>query len=225
MESTSKRKSAGKAAANAEPRIVEAYIDYLLANGHQPPSVFKFAQDVGIKESDFYDRFGSFEGVERAIWRSYFERTLQRLLSDGQYALFSMREKLLAFYYTLFEELKLNRSFAMHQLQRQRELRLVPGYLKDFKAAFESYVSNLLAEGKGSGEIASRPYLDQTYPRMFWLQMGFLLLFWKEDQSAGFERTDAAVEKSVNLAFDLVSKGAVDTAFDLAKFLFQSKIK
>ena len=53
----------------------------------------------------------------------------------------------------------------------------------------------------------------------------FLLLFWKDDESPGFEKTDAAVEKSVNLAFDLIGKGAVDSFIDFAKFLYQSKSK
>jgi hypothetical protein len=60
---------------------------------------------------------------------------------------------------------------------------------------------------------------------MFWIQIGFLLMFWKADNSRAFEQTDAAIEKSVNLAFDLIGKGAVDTAFDFAKFLFQIKVK
>ena len=55
--------------------------------------------------------------------------------------------------------------------------------------------------------------------------MSFLLLFWRDDDSAGFEKTDAFVEKSVNLAFDLIGKGALDSAIDFAKFLYQSKMK
>jgi hypothetical protein len=55
------------------------------------------------------------------------------------------------------------------------------------------------------------------------MHLGFLLLFWRDDESAGFEKTDAAIEKSVNLAFDLIGKGAVDSAFDFAKFLYQAK--
>ena len=79
--------------------------------------------------------------------------------------------------------------------------------------------------GKGNGEIATRPVLDKRYPQLFWLHLGFILIFWKEDSSAGFEKTDAAIEKSVNLAFDLIGKGAVDTAIDFGKFLYQNKIK
>ena len=51
------------------------------------------------------------------------------------------------------------------------------------------------------------------------------MLFWKEDNSPGFEKTDAAIEKSVNLAFDLIGKGAVDSAIDFAKFMYQNKMK
>ncbi len=226
MESTSARKTSKKGAAiPPESRIQLAYVDYILMNGQRPPSVFKFTHDIGIKESGFYDHFGSFEGVERSVWKDFFERTLQRLLGDNAYSAFSIREKLLAFYYTLFEELKLNRSFAVFQLNQRPKAELVPGFLKDFKGAFDSYIGNLLTEGKASGEIANRPYMDKTYPRLFWVQLGFLLMFWKDDQSPAFQQTDAAVEKSVNLAFDLIGKGAVDTAFDFAKFLFQTRVK
>jgi hypothetical protein len=67
--------------------------------------------------------------------------------------------------------------------------------------------------------------LDKRYPQLFWIHMGFMLIFWKDDGSPGFESTDAAIEKSVNLAFDLIGKGAVDTAIDFAKFLYQNKMK
>lgn len=226
MEPTSTPKRGKKATGIApEMQIRLSYTEHLLNHGERPPSVFRFAHDVGISESDFYERFGSFEGIERAVWKDFFERTLQRLLSDSSYATFSIREKLLAFYYTLFEELRANRSFAILQLERRPKGQIVPGFLKDFKAAFESYIGNLLTEGKGGGEIANRPFMDQTYPKFFWVQMAFLLMFWKDDQSPAFEQTDAAIEKAVNLSFDLIGKGAVDTAFDFAKFLFQTKVK
>jgi hypothetical protein len=226
METTSSRKANKKSAIIApESRIQLAYIDYLLNHGQRPPSVFKFAQDLGIKEEDFYSHFGSFDGLERSIWKGFIERSILRLQTDNAYSGFSVREKVLAFYYTFFEDLKLSRSFVLLRLDRQPKLELVPGFLKDFKAVYESHVENLLSEGKAKGEIANRPYLESAYPKMFWVQIAFLLTFWKQDNSAAFEQTDAAIEKSVNLAFDLIGKGAVDTAFDFAKFLFQTKVK
>jgi len=225
METTSRKANKKSATTAAEARIELAYKEYLLNHGERPPSVYKFSHDLGLKEADFYNHFGSFDGLERFIWKGFIDKTLQRLKADKSYSTFSIREKLLAFYYTFFEDLRANRSLVLLYLDRQPKIELVPEFLKDFKAAFESYVESLLQEGKGKGEIANRPYVDNTYPQLFSMQMGFLLVFWKKDNSAGFEHTDAAIEKSVNLAFDLIGKGAVDTAFDFAKFLFQTNVK
>jgi hypothetical protein len=43
--------------------------------------------------------------------------------------------------------------------------------------------------------------------------------FHVKDTSARYERSDAYVEKSVNLAFDLLRTQAIDSAFDLLRFL------
>lgn len=225
METTPRKANKKGATIAPEIKLRTAYIDYMLMHGQRPASVFKFCLDLGIREDDFYSHFGSFEGLERQIWKGFIERTILRLNTDEAYITFSIREKILAFYYTFFEDLKSNRSFVLLQLERHTKLELVPGFLKDFKSAYGFYVESLLTEGKGTGEIAKRPYLDRQYPQLFWMHMGFLLMFWKDDNSASFEQTDAAIEKSVNLAFDLIEKGAVDTAFDFAKFLYQTKVK
>jgi hypothetical protein len=216
----STKKSGSKTSA---AKIESAYIEYLLTEGKQPASVFKFCLDLGVKESDFYTQFGSFEAIESKIWKNFVDQTVLRLQSDKSFHSFSVREKILSFYYTLFEELKANRSFVLFQLQPFRKIELVPSYLKEFKKSFTSFFEVILNEGKGSGEVAPRPYLDKRYPQLFWIHLGFILLFWKEDTSADFEKTDAAIEKSLNLAFDLIGKGALDSAIDFAKFMFQTK--
>lgn len=226
MEKTSSPKASKKSASiGPEEHIEGAYIGHLLNNGQRPPSVFKFSRELGIKEDDFYKLFGSFDGVERSIWKRFFNETIMRLESDNTFSGFSVREKILAFYYTFFEDLRSKRSFVLLQLDNHPKLDLMPEFLKDFRAAYENWIGALMAQGKETGEIANRPYLEKTYPKMFWLQMGFLLVFWKKDNSPAFEQTDAAVEKSVNLSFDLIEKGAVDTAFDFAKFMVQTRTK
>ena len=76
-----------------------------------------------------------------------------------------------------------------------------------FKESFKEWITSVLNEGKSSGEIAKRPYLDQRYDMIFWMHFVFVLQFWVHDESIGFEKTDAAIEKSVNLAFDLIAVG------------------
>lgn len=225
METTKKTRTSrgNKTTSASTDKIQSAYVDHLLTEGKQPTSVYKFCLDLGIKEEAFYSRFGSFDAIEKDIWAGFIGKAVSRLQSDKTFASFTSREKILSFYFGLFEELKNHRSFAIHQLGTFRKPELTPTYLKDFKKTFDGFISSALNEGKTRGEIGSRLYLDKLYPQLFWMHMGFLLLFWREDESAGFEKTDAAIEKSVNLAFDLIGKGAVDSAFDFAKFLYQSK--
>lgn len=209
----------------SEEKIRSSYIEFLLTQGKRPASVYKFCLDLGIKEDAFYDYVGSFEGLEKHIWKGFIEKTISRLKTDSSFKGFTAREKILAFYYTLLEELKQNRSYVLFQLENSKKPELIPEYIKGFKTEFESFFETTLNEGKGKGEVANRPVLDKRYPQLFWLHMAFILLFWKEDGSAGFEKTDAAIEKSVNLAFDLIGKGAVDSAIDFVKFLYQNKVK
>ena len=223
METTKKSaRKTTKSSASVE-KIRSAYTEYLLTEGKQPASVYKFCIDLGIREEEFYGFFGSFDAVERDIWNGFITKATTRLRGDKTFASFTSREKILSFYYTLFEELKNNRSFVLRQLGTFRKPEIIPSFLKSFKQTFDEFVDSVLNQGKSNGEIATRPYLDKVYPQLFWMHLGFLLLYWRDDDSAEFEKTDAAVEKSVNLAFDLIGKGAVDTALDFAKFLYQSK--
>src|SRR5690349_10555091 len=103
METTKKspKKSARK---SSDLKIESAYVEYLLTEGKQPASVFKFCLDLGIKESEFYTQFGSFDAIESKIWKAFIDKTITRLRGDKSFSSFSVREKVLAFYFTLFEE-------------------------------------------------------------------------------------------------------------------------
>ncbi|HTF20303.1 MAG TPA: TetR family transcriptional regulator C-terminal domain-containing protein [Chryseolinea sp.] len=216
------KKSSKKSAGASAAELRTAYMEYLLTNGKRPASVFKFCQDLGIPEETFYAYAGSFDGLEQHIWTSFIDHVVGRLQPDTEFASFSSRDKILTFYYALLEELKRNRSFVLLQTDNLSRPAIVPPHLKGFKASFERFIENILNLGKDRGEVATRPIIDKRYPKLFWLHMGFILTFWKNDNSADFEKTDAAVEKSVNLAFDLLGKGAVDSAIDFGKFLYQT---
>jgi hypothetical protein len=215
------RKKASKGPSTTS--ILEAYKQHLLVHGSAPASVYTFCVDLGITENDFYNQYGSFEAVDREIWKNYVTSTIQRLTSDEGFRDFSAREKLLTFYFSLVELLKTDRSYVLLCLHKHTQPVSLPSFLKDFKLSFEVFIESLLREGLERKEIAPRPLLDKTYPTLFWMHMSLLLLYWKDDTSKSFESTDAFIEKSVNLAFELIGKGALDSAIDMMKFLYQSK--
>lgn len=221
METSNKAKKK-KAAGTAAENIEKTYREFVLREGKKPASVFSFCKELGMEESEFYNHFGSLEAIDKAIWQRYITTTRQRLEADETFATFTTREKILTFYFTLAEILKGERSFVLHHLNGWKNPGVMPTFLKGFKSSFDEWIKTVIAAGVQSGEIAKRPYIDDRYHVLFWLHLLFILQFWAHDESAGFEKTDAAIEKSVNLAFDLIGKGIMDNAIDFGKFLYQT---
>lgn len=213
-------------------KIRKSYTEYVLENGKQPTSVFQFTKKLKLPEADFYKEYASFDAIEADIWLTFFTEARATIEADTTYQGYSVREKLLAFYYTWIELLKAQRSFVVYSAGRLRaELKprspLDRGprsrTLEPFKEAFFDYIRDLLAEGRESKEVEPRPFITDHYPDAIWGQTLFLLDFWVRDVSKNFEKTDTAIEKTVNTAFDLIGRSPLDTLFDLAKFMYQNK--
>lgn len=217
--------AAKKPRAKADPakKIKEAYINYVLENGSKPASIFKFVKELKIKETLFYDHFNSFENIERAIWGDMFSETIMAIKSEGVYDEYSSREKLLAFFYTWIETLKSQRSFILQSVQKGMKPEFTPYYLEGVKEGFKEWIAEVLLEAKETEEVLVRPIVSDRYDDAIWLQFLFVLGFWIKDDTKGFEKTDAAIEKSVNLAFDLMGRGPLDAMLDFGKFLFQNR--
>lgn len=206
-------------------RIKQAYLDYVLRKGRQPQSVFKLTQKLSLPEQDFYRFYATFDAIDRELWADFGREARATAAKEPVWEQYGAREKLLAFYYTLLEILKRNRSYALNALHRSLSKMpgLTPRVLDDFRQEFEQFVGDILREGRRTEEVADRPLLQNRYPRAFWQQALFVLSFFAKDDSINFERTDAAVEKAVTLSFDLVGRNTLDSALDLARFLVQSR--
>jgi hypothetical protein len=49
--------------------------------------------------------------------------------------------------------------------------------------------------------------------------------FWLDDESAGFEKTDLFIEKSIRATFDVLAISPLESVIDFVKFLFKEKVK
>ena len=54
-----------------------------------------------------------------------------------------------------------------------------------------------------------------------WVQFVFLLKFWMNDRSPGFEKTDMAIENSVTTIFKIYDNGSLEKILDFGKFLYK----
>ncbi len=202
--------------------IQAAYIDYVLTEGREPKSVYLFAKNNEMTEEEFYRFFGSFEAVEQNIWAEFARKTITEIKTQEVWPEYSAREKALSFFYSFFELLKGSRSFAIYSLTKHQQGMGSPRVLDTLKTLVENFADDIIKQGLESNELADRKFFTSRYKDAFWLQFGFVLKFWASDNSAGFEKTDEAIEKGVNVTFDLFQRSPVDNLLDYGKFLFKN---
>lgn len=158
--------------------------------------------------------------LERNIWKEYAELTLEQCVEDAAFGEYIAREKMLAYIFALLNNIASDEP----KIQQQLPNRLAwwnNKILKDFKLEYFSFVKVLIEEGQERGEIQKRPFIYNIYPELFWATLLSILSFWVNDKSEYKEQTDIAVEKWVNLLFDTLAPNAIDSALDLAQFIFK----
>jgi AcrR family transcriptional regulator len=178
-------------------------------------------QHLQIEEQAFYTYFASVEALEKAIWLNFFTDTYTSITNEEVYEGYTVREKLLSFYYTWLEVLKANRSYIKFVYRCTHVLDFQPSHLQDMQTAFLGYAKQLLAEAQMTEEFAERMFIQDVYPTILWLQAQSVLRYWIKDKSANFEKTDAYIEKNVNFTCDAFSRSFLDSAFEYLKFTFQ----
>lgn len=204
---------------NLREKIQKRFISYLLTHKKTPSSVFSFMEELNEPESAFYEHFSSFADLERKIWEDFATSTLERMKSEAAYTEYSNREKLLSFCFTLIEVLKPHRSYAVGVLTAKKPG--VPATLKGFREKLKGFADDLVNASLDTGEMHNRPFISDRYADLVWLEVLSVMKFWAKDQSTAFERTDAFVEKTVNLFFDLLAKTPLDSAIDLLRFMIR----
>jgi hypothetical protein len=199
--------------------IKKAYIDYVLTEGEEPKSVYIFAKKNKMTEAEFYKHFGSFKALEQNIWAGVAQKTLAEIKEQEVWGGYSAREKALSFFYAFFELLKQQRSFAVYSVKKQPKSLSTPPVFAELRELFENFCTEILNEGLESGELSDRKFFSKRYKDALWVQFGFVLHFWINDSSVGFEKTDEAIEKGVNVTFDLFQRSPIDNLFEYGKFL------
>jgi hypothetical protein len=200
-------------------QIQDAYIDYVLTNNERPKSVYNFAKKLKMTEAEFYNSYASFSAIEKTIWADLTITAIGSVKEQEVWPQYSSREKILSFFYSYMELLKSRRSFVLYTLKQHGKKICTPDALTDARAIFENFAEDVINDGLDSGELADRKFLSKRYKDALWVQFAFIINFWMDDDSNGFEKTDEAIEKGINLSFDLFQRSPLDNLFEYGKFL------
>jgi AcrR family transcriptional regulator len=198
--------------------ILEAFASHWSEEGHPPRSVARFCKGLGINEVLFFKHFPSFHAVEKAFWRHWIAEVITAVADGDDWQVFSARERYLAFLFALTQSATERRSLLLERFHDISPL-AHPGALEGMRTEFLDFARGLLEHGMEEGEIADRRGLNNLYPGILYVHLRWVIDQWIKDESEGFERTDAFIEKTVALAFDLFRSQALDSAADLLRFL------
>lgn len=210
-----------KPKSNPKDTIIESYMQHVLEHEVEPKSIYKFCKINNLKEEEFFAQFGSFETLKNAIWDSFFDKTLDLLKKNKAYGNYDNKEKMLSFFYTFFELLTLNRSYVLFVLPQNSSQLEDLKQLKSLRKKIKGFASELIEAGNAAKSAKLIKQSPKIYAEGAWVQFLFLLRFWMNDSSPGFEKTDVAIEKSVTTIFDVFDNTPLESVIDFGKFLYK----
>ena len=199
-------------------RIISAFCDSLREHGRPPETVFAFCKQLEITEREFFQEFASFAAVESSYWEQLVDQVVCAIEAGSEWPEFTAKQRLLSFLYAFCEASLDHRSVMLARIAELGPLEK-PAFLKGFEARFKAFAKSVLDHGAALGEVAQRGRLSALYPDALYTHFRGVIDFSLKDDSKGYERTDAFIEKSVAVAFDLIRTQIVDSALDLARFL------
>lgn len=204
--------------------IAKKYAEFELLEGRSPHSVFELCNHANTQEKTFYNHFNSLESIKKYILEKLMNQTLERIDDDENYQDFSANEKALALFFTLFEEFMEQRSYLILKYSSIKDVRHLAGDWDSFFRQFNARMEQIIQEAKNNEEVVSRPYIGEYYAKSFKLVFLYIFRVWINDDSDKFQTTDAAIEKSVNLAFEFLGHSPLDSILDFGKFAMKTKV-
>ena len=204
--------------------IISKYMDYVLTHNEDPKSVYLFTKENDFDEQTFYIYFTSFDSIQSSIFEAFHQNTISLLEKSEDYSTYNAQNKLLSYYYTLFEILTANRSYVVHVLKDKKDVLKKIKALKSFKEHFKVFIKSLEIPTLDFKQERIEKIQNRAIEESAWMQFIFTLKFWLEDTSTSFEKTDVFIEKSVNTSFDLMNIEPVKSVIDLGKFLYKEAV-
>ena len=204
--------------------VFKHYTEFVWLNNRAPQSIAEFCTYASIDPIEFKVAFQQLKTIPQQLLSSVFEEVWQKVEKAAEENEYSSREKCLALFFTLVEGFSPYRNY----LKTAYSVKELGALIEDWRPFNRLFVSktqyfqqndriNWLRDklpGKLTDEINS-------------LLMGWNYVFrvWLADESEEQAVTDAAIEKTVHLYFDLSENQQFEKVLDFGKFMATTKVK
>ena len=109
-------------------------------------------------------------------------------------------------------------------LEEHQDMMKTMGQLKGLRKDIKAFAKELIEDDNDEKKFKFLKNSESVFSEGAWIQFLFLLKFWKDDTSPNFEKTDVAIEKSVNTIFDVFDNTPLEKVFDFGKFLYKEQM-
>ena len=157
-------------------RVITIYMEYVLEHETTPKTVYKFCKENKMTEEQFYQFFGSFEGVQQEIWNTFYQKSIDLMHKSPEVEQFGSREKLLTFYFTFFEMLTANRSYVLFMLKEHREPLKNLSQLKGLRKKIISFVKGLIEEDNKDKNVKLLQRNERIFSESVYLCFTFVIV-------------------------------------------------
>ncbi len=199
-------------------------MDFVLKSGKKPNTVYQLMVENNATESAFYKHFSSIDKLEKEIYVEFFNQTIKMIEKSEDFEAFETSDKLLTFYYTLFELFTANRSYVQWSMQPEHAIQNF-SILKEFRKHFLVFVRSLSIEGfKIFDKTKMVEFKNKSIEEVAWMQFLMIFKFYLGDDSVKFEKTDQFIEKTVHAGFEVIGASPFERLIDWGKFVVKEKV-
>lgn len=203
--------------------VFKAYTEFVWLNNREPHSIAEFCSYANIDPIAFKTTFGQFKTIRQQLLTTVFEEVWERVEQAAEENDYSLREKCLALFFTLAEAFGAYRDY----LKTRYPLKELGALVEDWRPFNKLFV----AKTQYFQQNERVNWLRDKLPGRFTDEVNSLLMGWNyvfrvwlADESEEQATTDAAIEKTVHLYFDLSENKQFEKLLDFGKFIATTKV-
>jgi len=205
--------------------ILTFYMDFVVEHQTKPYSIDEFCSFHSFKAKVFYTHFDSFKSVEKTVFKTLFDNSVDVLLESDEFVTFDNKNKLISLYFTFFENLTLNKEYVQFVLKGFENKLKVFSVFSELKKSFKNFINVIELDTFILNVDGLENIQKKSIKEVAWFQLLLTIEFWLSDTSDSFEKTDIFIEKSINTSFDLLDNTFLKSVIDLGKFLYKERVK
>jgi AcrR family transcriptional regulator len=195
-------KTASPKSDEARARILGAAVELFRTQGFEATTMREIAAEAGVATGAAYYYFASKDGIVLAFYEQS-QRDMEPLLEEALAGTKNLRQRLQALLQAKLRYFEPNRgllgTLASH-IDPEHPLSPFSSATREIRERDVVFFERALT---GSRTRVSED-LDQYLPRLLWMYQMGVILFWIYDRSAGQERTQTLVDKSLALIVGLI---------------------